>query len=181
MTVLYLIPKLLSLPGTVIRAFYEHIILKVFKVPVENASYMRMNELFGHVEHDLVTGVSGNLIFCCLPGFLQVLFALPMMTVSFLQLHVLGVTPIDPQTGTVSVMFIICAVLRIFGIWLLSNVFPLYEDSLNLFEKVGEINGFKKVILYPIATVVRAGAFLERFGLTFWILVAETVLLLWVF
>ncbi len=181
MTVFYIIPKLLSLPATIIRAFYEHIILKCFKVPVENDSYMRMNELFGHVEHDLISGISGNFVFCCLPGLMQVLFALPMMAVSFLQLHVLGVTPIDPQTGTVSVMFIICAVLRIFGIWLLSNVFPLYEDSLNLFEKVGEINGFKKVILYPIATVVRAGAFLERFGLTFWILVAETVLLLWVF
>lgn len=181
MTVLYLISKLLTFPGTLVRAFYEHIILKFYKIPVENASYMQFNELFGHAEHDLIKKTSENLFFCCLPGLLQVLFSVPLMTVSFLQLYVLGVTPTDPQTGTVSVMFILCAVLRIFGIWLLSNVFPLYEDALNFYENVEELKGVSKILLYPIAVVVRAGAFLERFGITFWLLTIETALLLWVF
>lgn len=181
MTVLYLISKFLTFPAVLVRAFYEHILLRLFKVPVENASYLQLNEVFGHAEHDLISKKSANLCFCCIPGFLQVLFSVPLMAISFLQLYVLGVTPLDPQSGTVSPMFIICIVLRVFGIWLLSNVFPLYEDALNLREQVLKAKGFFKIFLFPVAVFVRIGAFLERFGITFWLLIIETVLLLWVF
>ncbi len=181
MTILYLISKLLTFPAVMVRVLYEHIIIKLFKIPVENASYIQRNELFGHIEHDLAEKKSASLALCCIPGLLQMIFALPMMAVSFLQLYVLGVTPTDPQSGTASLMFILCIVLRVFGIWLLSNIFPLYDDALHLWEQVSATKGFSKLLLFPIAAFVRAGAFLERFGITLWLLIAETVLLFFVF
>ncbi|MBQ3151250.1 MAG: hypothetical protein IJB86_08415 [Clostridia bacterium] len=177
MTVLYLISKLVTFPAVMVRAFYEHILLKLLRIPVEKASYLQFNEMFGHTEHDLTKTLSASVWFCCIPGLLQVLLAVPMMAASFLQLYVLSVTPTDPQTGSVSIMFAVCIILRVFGIWLLCNVFPLYEDALNLWEKATQANGFAKVVALPIAAIVRAGAFLERFGITLLLLVAETCLL----
>lgn len=180
MTMLYLISKFLTFPAVTVRAFYEHVLLRLFKVPVENASLVQLNELFGHAEHDLINKTAKNFCFCILPGFLQILFAVPMMLVSYLQLYVMGVTAINPQTDTVSVMFVLCIVLRYLGICLLSNVFPLYDDALNLWEQALNKKGAGKLLIVP-AAVIRAGAFLERFGITALLLAVETVLLLLVF
>jgi len=180
MTILYLISKFLTFPAVAVRVFYEHVLLRLFKVPVENASVLQLNEFFGHTEHDLIDKTAKNLCFCTVPGLLQILFAVPMMLVSFLQLYVMGVTPINPQTGTVSAMFVFCIVLRCLGICLLSNVFPLYDDALNLWEQSLNAKGIGKLLIVP-AAIIRAGAFLERFSLTTWLLVAETLLLLLVF
>lgn len=163
-----------------LRAFLEHIFLKAERVPVEDADYMQKNELFGHIEHKPIRSLGKGFRVSFFPGLLLFLSGAVLLAVSGTQLFYLGVTPKDPETGLWSVPFFVCAVLFYLGASLWSRMFPAYEDALYLWEAYAQSNGkAAKVLLFLPVVCMRAGAFLERFGLwTLCIIAASAVLFL---
>ena len=60
---------------------------------------------------------------------------------------------------------------------LLTNVFPLFEDSIVMKEQYKKLNVFLKIIFFPGFIVMRVGSWLEKYGLTFVLLITVTFIL----
>lgn len=180
MTVLHLIISYLAFPASLLRAFLEHVFLKAERVPVEDADYMQPNELFGHVEHKPVPTLGKGFRVNFFPGLILFLSGAVLLAVSGTELFYLGVTPKDPETGRLSVLFFVCAAMYYLGAALWSRMFPTYEDALYLWEAYTNSDSkASKILLFLPVICIRAGAFLERFGLwTLCILAAGAVLFL---
>ena len=168
----------LTLPGTVLRAFIEHVCLKILRVPVEDTAYLQRNELCGHVEHKPVETAGKASLLCFVPGFLMLLIGAALCVPAALQMFYMGVTPVSIETGGMSVMFIVCAVLYYCGVSVLCHVFPSYEDALYLHEAFTEASPVAKVFLFLPVTIACAGAFLQRFGVFPILWIAATVCLI---
>ena len=161
---LHWLSAFLTLPGAVLRAFLEHIFLKILHVPVEDTSYLQRNELCGYVEHKPVHTLGKSFVLCIVPGVLTLLFGAVFWLPAMLQLGYMGVTPVRPDTGGVSVMFIVCVLLCYLGVSCLCHVFPSYEDALYLAEAFSEAKLPVKIVLFLPVMCARAGAFLQRYG-----------------
>lgn len=178
MTVLHLIIGILTFPASLLRAFLEHIFLKKEEAFVEDTNYMQPNELFGHVEHKPLRSLAKGFRAAFLPGLILFITAAILLAVSSVQLFWLGVSPVDLQTGRVSAVFVVCAVLFYLGTSLLSRIFPTYEDTLYLWETYGEAESkAAKILLFVPVALMRMGAFLERFGLWTACIIAASVVL----
>jgi len=177
LTAVYVISKLLTAPAALLKAFWEHCLLKLMKEPVEGTAYLRRNELCGHTEHRLLSGVGRNALFCLIPGLLNFIFALPLLAVSAVNLFWLGIGVRDIQTGLVTPLFFMYVLFFYIGVSLWCNLFPLYEDAVNFSHEAANAAGLKKALL-PLAASIRAGAFLERYGLNLLIAAAAILVLL---
>ena len=166
----------LTICGAMLRGLFEHIFLKLLRVPVEDTSYLQRNELFGHVEHKPVRSFAKGFIFCFFPGFLVCLVGAVIALPAALQLFVMGVTPHNVVNNNISVMFILCAVLLYFGVSLFCHAFPTYEDALYLWESRKQTNAAARVLLFVPIVCMRAGAFLARFGGWHILTIAATVI-----
>lgn len=157
MTVIYLLSKILTFPGTLLHAFWEHVMCRHYKNPVEDARYFRMNEMCGHVEHEFIEGRKSNFWFCFVPFLMQL--ALGMGLLVPMSIRVI-------KLGDFNVFHI---VLLWLGISLLSNMFPLAEDAMQLWDAFYGADGASlivKILLFPFIGILVAGAQLERFGIT---------------
>lgn len=168
----------LTVFGAVTRAYFEHLTLKLFRVPVEDRTYLQRNELFGHVEHKPIRTFAGNFAVCFLPGFLVCLVGVVIAFPAVLQLFVMGVMPRSIVNGTVSVMFILCCVLLYFAVSLFCHAFPAYEDALYLWESRKQTNPALRILLFVPIVCIRAGALLARFGV--WQLLAAAAAVVWI-
>lgn len=168
----------LTICGAVLRGYFEHLILKCLRVPVEDRSYLQRNELFGHVEHKPARSFAQNFCVCFLPGLFVCLVGAMIALPAVLQLFVMGVMPRNIVDGTVSVMFILCAVLLYFGVSLFCHAFPSYEDALYLWESRKQTNAAARILLFVPIACMRVGAFLARFGV--WQLVAIAAAVVWI-
>lgn len=170
----------LTVPGAVFRAFCDHLFCRLLRVPVEDTAYLHRSEMFGHVEHKPVRTFGKGFALCFLPGFFLFLFGALTAAVAAVHLFVFDIQPISLVTREVSVPFIICCVLLYAGICLLCHVFPSYEDALYLWESRDTAKLPARVLLFPCAACMRAGAFLSRFGV--WqILYAVLTVVLFIF
>lgn len=164
----------LTVAGAVVRAFFEHLFLKVFFVPVEDRSYLQRNELFGHIEHGPVRTFGESFCICFFPGLITCLLGSALTLPAALQLFVMGITPHVLANGRLSVMFFLCVVLLVLGLCLLCYAFPTYEDALYLWESRKQAHIVVRILLFVPIACMRAGAFLARFGV--WQIVAIALL-----
>ncbi len=178
MTQFFWIFGCLTVCGAVLRAYFEHLTLKLCRVPVEDRTYLQRNELFGHVEHKPAQSFAKNFCICFLPGLLVCLIGALIALPAVLQLFVMGVMPRNIADGRVSVMFIVCAVLLYFGVSLLCHAFPTYEDTLYLWENRKQAHPAVRILLFIPIVCLRAGAFLARFG--FWQIAAAAAAVVWI-
>ena len=168
MTGLYILIKYLTFPGALVRGMWEQIVCRMCKVPVEDNRYLRRDEMIGHVEHEFMPKAQGAFAICFVPFFFNMLGALilgiiPAVMLLYLQFRgiLLGVT---------------CAVSYWFAISLFVNAFPLVEDALNMVDKVyHEGNILQKIIYTPGVWTCYAGAYLEKYCLTFVFAIALTI------
>lgn len=173
MRIIYIISKLISLPGSILKGFWEHIFCRAFKSPVESSYYIRMDELCGHVEHELAQTSAKSFWINFLSGWLNFLAGIIMAATSLIYIFYLGCK------GAMLIPF--CIILWI-GLSLTSNIFPTIEDALNMWEKIYS-NGNKstvvgKILYFIPALVMMIGAYLEAYGLTVLINIAMVVLLI---
>ncbi len=167
----------LTICGAMLRAFFEHLFLKLFRVPVEDRAYLQRNELFGHVEHKPARSFAESFCICFFPGLLVCLIGAGIALPAVLQLFVMGILPRNIVNGEISVMFILCAVLLYFGVSLFCHAFPTYEDALYLWEHRKKTNLAARILLFIPILCIRIGAFLARFG--FWQLIAIAAAVVW--
>ena len=54
MTNLYVVTRVLTFFGTVMRTFWEQVVCRICAVPVEDVRAFKVSDLCGHVEHELI-------------------------------------------------------------------------------------------------------------------------------
>ncbi|MEI6577839.1 MAG: hypothetical protein WCN92_00065 [Eubacteriales bacterium] len=168
MSIVYIISKIITLPGAYVKTFWEHLMCRLLGLPVETTNYLHYDEALGHVEHEFAKTLPRSFLFCWVPGFINRIFGIVMLFAGSLGIFYLGVGPINLQTGVTSWIFYVYLVLLYFGISLLCNIFPLVEDALLLWDKLYGENGANivwKILLFIPSVCMLAGAYIERFGI----------------
>lgn len=168
MTSLYILIKYLTFPGALVRGMWEQIVCRFSKVPVEDNRYLRSDEMSSHIEHEFMPKARGAFAICFVPFFFNMLGALflgiiPAMMLVYLQFR--GIA-----------LIALCSVAYWLAISLFVNAFPLVEDALNMIDKVYHHGNILQKIFYtPGVLICFAGAYLEKYCLTFLFAVALTL------
>lgn len=171
-TVIYFIGKVLTFPGAYIKAFFEHIIARMFNIPVEDTKYLRFTDGCGHVEHDSVASKAKLFFYCVLPGLFTSIIGAPMFYMGFSGLFFLRV----PAESSTMLMFIVYCIMFYLGFSLCANSCPLMEDAIALWHSLYGKNGaniFVKIVLFIPTALTVAGSFLERYAINVLILAAS--------
>lgn len=188
MTVIYVITKVLTFPGALTKALFEQIMCRIFKCPVEDNRYLRTDEMCGHIEHELIKRPVASFMFCFIPGFLNFSLAVNLCLFPLINIVLLGnysgfvsATSLGTIFTESAMIKTIDFILPFFFAWLcislLSNLFPIVEDAVVMKEQYKKLNKVLKVLFFPAYIVMQIGSRLEKFGLTFVLLVALTVFL----
>lgn len=176
MTVIYVITKILTFPGALTKAFFEHIVCKVLGSPVDSVKYLELDETCGHVDHELIDRPAASFWYCVIPGllnwFLGVLLGLlPLINVVILGNYqgFLARLGINMQNTTLAATldFLIPWIFVWLSFSMFCNLAPMYEDALNMKEQYGKLNGFLKVLFAPGFANAYIGSILEKYGVTF--------------
>lgn len=182
MTVWYVITKIFTFPGALTKAFYEQLMCKIFKCPVEDNRYLRTDEMCGHVEHEFIERPVASFMYCFIPGLLNFFFGLflglfPLVNVLYLGNYsgfVASSQILSSAIKDANAVALVDMLLPIIFMWLsvsmFNNLFPLLEDAVVMKEQYSKLNGFAKVIFFPGYIVMKVGARLEKYGISFIIL-----------
>jgi len=169
MSLVYIIGKMITLPGTYIKTFWEHLMCRILKIPVETENYLHYDISLGHVEHEFAKTLPRSFLLCWIPGVLNKLFGIVMLMAGSLGIFYLGVEPINrAASGITDWLFYAYLVLLYLGISLLCNIFPLVEDALLVWEKLYSGNGAKliwKILLFIPSACMVAGAYIEQYSI----------------
>ena len=171
MTAFYYITKFITFPGAYVRCFWEQIICRICKVPVEDNRYLRKDETCGHIEHEFMPKATGAFAFCFVPAFMCSFLASALCLIpSFVTIY-LGIGDLYLKIAS--------AVSYWFAISLFVNCYPMIEDAMNMMNKIYKHgNILQKIIYAPGAAILYVGAYLERYCITFILAIALTVVLL---
>lgn len=158
--ILGVIAKCITFPGALVQALWEHILCRVYEVPVEDARYLRGDELCGHVEHEMPQSAAKRFFLCFVPFLfnliLGVVFAFPAAASIF------WAGQYTQAEGLANILMLWL------GVSFLTNLFPSVEDALALwdafYKRDGGIHMIGKVLLAPITAVLFAGAYLAKYG-----------------
>ncbi|MDD6807204.1 MAG: hypothetical protein PUD72_01970 [Oscillospiraceae bacterium] len=157
MAIIYFIVKIITIPGTLLKAFLEHLACRMFDVPVEFSKYIQKNELCGHIEH-VLADKKGSFGICFMPHIISLFSGIVMVLPASMNLFYLG------KVNIFSIVFIYV------GISCLTNCFPLLEDAINmwsnLYGKESTAKTVSKVFMFIPAIIMYAGAYIDRFGIT---------------
>lgn len=157
MRIIYVIVKLITLPGAMLHAFFEHMSCRICKILVDDAKTVRTDEMLSHIEHELVKRRGASFDICFIPFIFNLFFGLTLLCSGSVAIFYLG-----------SYKNALLWFLLYMGIALLTNLFPQMEDVLMLKENVfnKKTNTAVKVIVAPFYALFYIGAQLEHFGLT---------------
>ncbi len=157
MSIIYVIVKVLTLPGAVLHAFFEHMVCRSAKIIVEDEKVIQFNEMLSHVDHQLVMRRGPSFDICFIPFFMN--FMLGFLTLSY------GSTAIIYFAKYEDIFAWVCLY---FGIALLTNLFPQIEDVMMLKENYfnGKTKLINKILVAPWYGIFWLFARLEKWGLT---------------
>ena len=171
MTAFYILTKYLTFPGALVRVFWEQIVCRICGVPMEDTHALRRDEMCSHIEHELMPRSRGAFAVCFVPAFMNGILAFLLGVGPVLGLFAFQMTGLP---GT-----IINIVAYWFACSLFVNSYPSVEDALNMRQKVyHEGTILQKIVYAPGFFFLFIGAYLERYGITFLIAVAGTILLI---
>lgn len=189
MTAIYVITKILTFPGALTKAFYEQIMCKILKCPVEDNRYLRTDEMCGHVEHEFIERPVASFMYCFIPGLLNFMLAMflgffPLVNVVYLGNYsgfVASSSALSSAITDSNAVALIDMLLPIVFMWLtaslLNNLFPLVEDAMVMKEQYSKLNIVAKILFAPGFAVMYIGSRLEKYGLSFLILAALSFVL----
>lgn len=168
MTAFYYITKYITFPGAYVRCFWEQIVCRICKVPVEDNRYLRQDELAGHVDHELMPTARSAFALCFVPAFFNAIGALllAIFPIAFMFIY-----------GTTNILFMaLCALSYWFAVSLFVNSYSLVEDAINMKEKVyKQGNILQKIFYSPALVILYIGSYLESYGITFIAAIIATV------
>lgn len=155
------IAKLLTFPGALIHALWEHVLCRIYGTPIEDPRYMRSDEMCGHIEHEVEASTGKRFFMCFLPFLFNLVIGVVTAFPAAAGLFWNGLTGAD---GALS------AIMLWVGISMLANVFPSVEDALMLWDAIyrrdGGIHIIGKILLAPFAAVFYVGSYLDKWGVT---------------
>lgn len=163
MKIVYLIVKYVTVVGTFLQAFFEHLTCRMYEILIEDGRYLRANEMCGHVEHEFIRRRGAAFGICFFPFLFNLLFGLALTSVGAMNIYSLG--EFFTITGAPHLLnFLFLWV----GISCLTNLFPQVEDALVLKELIykGKTNIFLKILAAPIFAILYVGAYLQKWGVT---------------
>lgn len=157
MNVLFFVTRIITFFGSTSRLFWEFLMCRACRLPIEDIRCFKVGELASHVEHEIITKKSHAFAICFFPFFINlVLGACCLMFGSFM----------------ISYMGIYTMVLAWVCLWagvsFWSNLFPLVEDVYSFkdsFYGKGS-NIFLKIIMAPFFAVIFVCSRLERYSVT---------------
>lgn len=161
--VLYLIAKTITLPGTLLKAFLEHVACRLTLTAMENDRYYQGNEMCGHVEHDLAERKGQAFVLCFFPFIISCILGLIFSWAGSIDIIALGEFRRNEQVNLMGFLYLYL------GLCFLTNMFPSTEDYLSfkdLFYGKGSKNVFLKIILAPLFVIFFIGTKLEKCGLS---------------
>lgn len=170
MTSLYILTRYLTFPGALLKGFWQQIVCRICKVPVEDNRYLRNDEMCGNIEHEFMPKASGAFALCFVPAFMNGLLCLFLCVIpEFVMLLGMG-----------GVLLKIASVVSYwFAFSLYVNSYPLIEDAMNMMNKVYKHgNILQKIIYAPGAVCLYVGAYLERYNITFLLSAIGTIFLI---
>ena len=168
MTVIYVISKYITVIGSILKGFWEHLFCRILGVPVSDARYLQATELCGHVEHDFTKTKAVTFFLNYLPGMMNRMFGYGMIIGGYLRLFF-----ITAPTSTIAFWFYVA--FYYLGVSPLCNNAPLYADALNnwdlLYGKGQKTNIFAKIFGFIPSVYFIVSAWLEKnaLSLVFWI------------
>lgn len=164
MIMLYYITRIITVFGTELRTFLEHIMCRAFSVPIEDSRAFKESELCGHVEHELTENTAQAFFICFVPFLVNLVFgSLMLLSGSYLLFYVKSVS-------------LEAVVTFWLGFSLVANVAPSFEDVLSLKDKLyGKTNIILKIVFSPIFGVLYVLSFSERYSITFILAAAYSV------
>lgn len=166
MTALYIISKYLTFPGAYLRCFWEQIMCRMCGCGIESDGYMRFDEACGHVDHDFPKGKAKAVCVAMIPGIMNFIFGAVFALSGILPLFILGL-----DFSASKVMFCIYCVSLYVGVSMLCNIFPLVDDALLCWERVMHPEKgagiISKILLFIPSAVMIAGAYVEKYCISF--------------
>ena len=173
MTILYVISKYLTFPGTALKAFWEQLFCRILAIPVEDARYLQANELCGHIDHDFTENKLKSFLICYLPGMMNRLMAYGMFIASYIGLFYIEV----PSDSSIFKGYV---VLLYFAVSLFCNNAPLYEDALQnwdlFYGKDQKTNIAVKILTFIPSVYFIVSAWMERYAVSLLIYIVAIVL-----
>lgn len=169
---LYVATRVLTFFGTELRTFWEHIACRILEIAAEDIRAFKVNELCGHVEHELVSTKKQSFLICWLPFTLNFIIGCCLLLSGSYRVFYVG-----ELASFKSWLFLWV------GISCLANCVPSFEDVLSFKDLFYAENSGKalKIILAPFFGVIYAFAFLERYSITFLVSIAFAVAFPWIF
>lgn len=172
MTGLYVLVRYLTFPGAIMKGFWQQLVCRICKVPVEDNRYLRKDEMCGSIEHEFMPKARGAFAICFVPAFMNALLCLFVAVVPQIVL-LFGIGSIYLK----AISIVSCW----FAASLYLNSYPLIEDAMNMMNKVYKHGNILQKIFYaPAAVLLYVGAYLERYNITLLLLIIETVaMIIW--
>ncbi len=156
MIVLYTITRVITFFGAVLRNFWEHIACRLCKVPIEDTRVFKVDELCGHVEHEIPEKLSHSFTICFIPFFMNFILGSSFLLTGSYRLFFIG-----------DVTLVSSFALVWLGFSFLANCTPSFEDVLSFKDNLySNKNKLAKIILSPFFAVCFVCAYLEKFSVT---------------
>ncbi len=155
---LYVGTRVLTVAGTVLRSFWEHLVCRLCSIPAEDVRSFKVSEMCGHVEHELIKKKSHSFFMCFIPFFLNFVLACCFFLGGSYRIAYIG----DMKSITAWLFIWL-------GVSLAANCVPSFEDVLtfkDLFYNK-DTNIAVKIILAPFFLVIYGFSVLEKLSLTF--------------
>lgn len=148
--------KVLTFPGAYLHGYWEHIMCKTYDCPVDDNRYFTKGEMCGHVEHEFFPTTARQFLFCFFPMLFNLFLGFAIGIPAVIRIFFVG----GEQWYHYVMLWL--------GISFLTNLFPLIDDAMAMWEGVygTDKNIFVKIIAAPIYAIIYAGAYLNTWGLT---------------
>ncbi len=160
---LYVVSKYITVIGSVLKGFWEHLVCRILGISVQDARYLQANELCGHVDHDFTRNKGNAFLLCYLPGLMNRLFGYGMIIGGYLGLFYV-------KADAEYAIFWFYLIMLYLGVSLMCNNAPLYEDALNnwdlLYGKEQKTHIAIKILAFIPSVYFIASAWLEKYAVS---------------
>jgi len=124
MRVFYMITKIITYPGAFLKGFWEHIACRILKIEVTDRNYLAPDWHCGHVKHEPAMTPAKAFLLTLLPYMAQRMLGWIFIGASFAPILIFGV-----RSTQDTYFFWLYVVALFFGLSLLCNSFPQWEDA----------------------------------------------------
>jgi len=145
---------IITFPGAYMRAFWQHLTCRLYAIPIDDPRYFNLNEMFGHIDHEMPKSGAKRFLICLWPFLLNLVTGMCIAVPAWVAVFMLGA----PDFYDYILLWV--------GVSLLCSIFPCYEDALAMWESYQNSGRRVKGLAAPVCAVMYGGAVLSGAGLS---------------